>query len=345
MWMDELMARVPSGASVNALDDGLGEGLERAHVAHTVPRELVARGPADGLVAFEEAGHEEFARHGGELDAAVLAVGHDLVGLVRIDDTQHGARLGRVVGEAVIVLGLELPADGEAHEGVAVGRGEIDLPLEHLLHDEAHVLGRHGGAAGEDRLETRLHERHALGEVLEEARRGEHALDVPVPYDRGRLVDDVLLVLAGHGALAHADEALHPARVEIDEVARAAAVIGEMLDREAQATRAGGADHQPVAALGEEVGTVVVAELLVIDLVVVPADALLGHAGGATGLEDVVGTPGVCLRYESLGLLLAQDLVVEVVEAHQIVEAGDLLERVPAGLLGPFEPVVAARGG
>ena len=42
------------------------------------------------------------------------------------------------------------------------------------------------------------------GEVLEEARRGEHALDVPVADDRGRLIDDVLLVLAGHGALAHA---------------------------------------------------------------------------------------------------------------------------------------------
>ena len=262
-----------------------------------------------------------------------------------MDDAEGGAGLGRVVGEAVVVGLGEFFADRKAHEGVAVGGGEVDLVFQDLLDDEADVLGRHGGAADEDALEAGLHEGHALGEVLEEARGGEHVGDLAVAQDRGGLVDDVLLILAGHGHVAHADEALHEARVEVDEVAGVAAVVREMLHGEAQAAGAGGADHQPIA-LGEKVGPVVVAVFFVVGLVVIPADALLGHAGGAAGLEHVVGALGIGLGDEAFGLLGAQHIVVEVGEFFRDVgEALDFLARIPAGGLGPLEPVVAAGGG
>jgi hypothetical protein len=142
-------------------------------------------------------------------------------------------------------------------------------------------------------------------------------------------------------AARHADEALHEARVEVDEVTGVAAVIGEMLDGEAEAAGAGGADHEPVA-LREKVGAVVVAVFLVVGLVVIPADALLRHAGGAAGLEDIVGAFGVGLGHEALGLFSAEDVVVEVRKFFRDVgEALDLFARIPAGLLGPLEPVVA----
>ena len=161
--------------------------------------------------------------------------------------------------------------------------------------------------------------------------------------DRGRLIDDVLLIFAGHRHLAGADEALHEARIEVHEVAGVAAVVGEVLDGEAQAAGAGRADHEPVA-LGEKVRAVVVAVFLVVGLVVIPADALLRHAGGAARLEDVVGALGVGLGHEALGLLGAQHVVVEVRELlRDVGEALDLLARIPAGGLGPLEPVVAPR--
>ena len=203
----------------------------------------------------------------------------------------------------------------------------------------------HRGAADEDAFEAGLHERHALGEIFEEARGGEHVRDLAVAQDRGGLVDDVLLIFSGHGHLAGADEALHKARIEVHEVAGVAAVVGEMLHGEAQTPRARGADHEPIA-LREKVGAVVVAVFFVVGFVVIPADALFGHAGGAARLKDIVGALGVGLGDEALGLLGAQHVVVEVREFFRDVgEALDFLARIPAGGLGPFEPVVAAGGG
>ena len=42
------------------------------------------------------------------------------------------------------------------------------------------------------------------------------------------------------------DELDHPARVEIDAEADAAAMMGQVLDRQTQPPRAGRAEHQPV---------------------------------------------------------------------------------------------------
>ena len=48
------------------------------------------------------------------------------------------------------------------------------------------------------------------------------------------------------------DQLDDPARIEIDAEADAAAVLGEVLDRQPQPPRPGRAEHQPVRALREE---------------------------------------------------------------------------------------------
>ena len=78
-----------------------------------------------------------------------------------------------------------------------------------------------------------------LAQGVEQLRRGEHALDVvPGREDRHRLVDAVFLVglQVLHPALL--DELDHPARVEVDAEADAAAILAEVLDRQPQPPRA-----------------------------------------------------------------------------------------------------------
>ena len=151
-------------------------------------------------------------------------------------------------------------------------------------------------------------------------------------------------VLLGHVVLLVGEQLLHEARVEIDEVAGAAPDVGQVLDRQTQPARTGGSHHQPGAA-AREVGVVdLVAEFRVIDLVVVPSDALLGHAGGAAGLENVEGLALELGRDPDLGLQVAQRFILEVRELQHVFEACDLLAGIPV-LAGPIEPELAASGG
>src|ERR1044071_2093605 len=71
--------------SIDALDDILFHGAEWPHLSHTVPGIGRARFATDGLVAFEETGHEEFPGQGGELDAAPGAVGDEVIGFGGVD--------------------------------------------------------------------------------------------------------------------------------------------------------------------------------------------------------------------------------------------------------------------
>src|SRR5690606_21471721 len=127
--------------------------------------------------------------------------------------------------------------------------------------------------------------------------------------------------------------------IEVDEVARRAAEVGEVFDRQTQSPRAGRTDHQPVAALRKRRVAERCRELLVVGLVVIPTDALLRHAGGAAGLEDRVGTTVVSARYEALMWLGAQQFAVEVREAHEVLERCDFALGIPTGGLLPVEPV------
>jgi len=83
------------------------------------------------------------------------------------------------------------------------------------------------------------------------------------------LFDNVLFVTLGHVDFAHFDELDHPARIQVHHEANAAAVLGQVLDRQPQAARAARAEHQPVGAARESVigergaeGFVIQAEVL-----------------------------------------------------------------------------------
>src|SRR5437588_326675 len=86
--------------------------------------------------------------------------------------------------------------------------------------------------------------RPSAAQGVEELGRGEHALDVVVGGEDGDgLIDDVVLIRLQVLHPAFLDDLDDPARVEIDAEADAAAELGEMLDRQAQAARARGAEH------------------------------------------------------------------------------------------------------
>ena len=123
---------------------------------------------------------------------------------------------------------------------------------------------------------------------LDQLRRAEHALHVvPGAEDRDRLIDAVLLVRFEvlHPALL--DELDDPPRIEIDAEANAAAMLGQVLDRQPQPPRAGRAEHQPVRAQRKILLRQRVAEQRVVDAKVFDRDAALRDAGRAARFEHV----------------------------------------------------------
>src|SRR5579885_1086960 len=80
-------------------------------------------------------------------------------------------------------------------------------------------------------------------------------------------------------------------------------------------------------------------KLFVIGFVVIPTDALLWHAGGAAGFENIVGTSLVLCGDPDLGLQVAQPFVLEMREAcRQVRKSLNFLARIPAGLFCPLKP-------
>ena len=87
-------------------------------------------------------------------------------------------------------------------------------------------------------------------------------------------------------------------------------------------------------------------ELLVIDLVIVPTDALFGHSGGAAGFEDVEGPSFIFFGNPNLRLQVTQPFVLEMGEAGDDVGEGiDFPRRIPAGLFRPIEPEIGTAFG
>ena len=89
-------------------------------------------------------------------------------------------------------------------------------------------------------------------QCLDQLRRAEHALHfVSCAENRERLIDAVLLVRFELLHPAFLDELDDPARIEVDAEADAAAVLGQMLDGQPQASRPRGPKHQPIRPMRE----------------------------------------------------------------------------------------------
>ena len=149
------------------------------------------------------------------------------------------------------------------------------------------------------------------------------------------LIDAMLFVEIGFLNFAALEELDDPARVEIDAEGDAAAMLGEMLDGQAQPARAGGAEHEPVGSLGEGLVGERVAEILVIDAEIVDLKAALGDAGRTAGLEDVDRLARQPLGQPPAHRAAAKPVIFEVGQFPEVGIAVDFLARVDAGLLLP----------
>ena len=159
--------------------------------------------------------------------------------------------------------------------------------------------------------------------------------------DGDRLIDDVIHVGAGHVELFVRDHLFDKARIEIDEIARAAADMGQVLDGETKPARAGRAHHQPVMVARKMRVRELFGKLGVIDLVILPADPLLGHAGGAAGLEDVEGFALEWRGHPDFRLEVAQRFVRKMRKLQHVGGCRYFLARVEV-FFGPVQPEWAA---
>ena len=232
--------------------------------------------------------------------------------------------------------------DRKAHEGVAVSGREVDA-IEQLFDREAMELRGHLGAAAEDAADAHFFQRHLFAERFEQLGGGEHAADIVVGAQKGEsLFDDVLFVGFGLVDLAALEQFDDPARIEIGHEADAAAELREVLDGQAEAARAAGAEHQPVGAGRKSIVGQGGAEGFVIDAEVVNGDAGLRHTGAAAGFENVDGAVGVGFGHPAAYGSAAQPLILEEAEAVEVVIAADFGAGIPIELGGIVEPEGAA---
>ena len=91
------------------------------------------------------------------------------------------------------------------------------------------------------------------------------------------------------------NEALHPARIEVHKIAGTTPHISQMLNRQSKTARAGGPHHHPVMITREMLVTQRLGKGAVIDLVILPANALFRHAGGAARFKDAEGLAVISL--------------------------------------------------
>src|SRR5688572_30203337 len=111
-----------------------------------------------------------------------------------------------------------------------------------------------------------------------------------------------------------------------------------MLDGQTQSARPGWPHHEPVMITRKMFVGNLLRELAVIDLVILPADALLGHAGGAAGLENVEWLAFECLGHPDVRLQIPQPFILEMWKAEEVGKPLHFLCWVPVRLFGPVEP-------
>src|SRR5258708_28885533 len=76
----------------------------------------------------------------------------------------------------------------------------------------------------------------------------------------------------------------------------------------------------------------------VIHLVIVPADALLGHPGRAAGLKNIKWPALILLWHPGFVRQVAEPFVLEMRKTQQIGKTFHFRRRVPARFFGPVEP-------
>lgn len=167
--------------------------------------------------------------------------------------------------------------------------------------------------------------------------------NAPVTDHFHSLVDDVLHVAFHLIELLAGNQLLHPAGVEIHKVARTSTVVGKVLNGQPQPPRTRRPHHEPFAATRKVAVVKVVPEFLVVDLVVVPANPLLGHSRGAARFKDIERPVAEPSRHKALVLLVPQPFVLEMRKLVDVGKGPHLRARIPAGLLRPVEPERTAR--
>jgi len=155
---------------------------------------------------------------------------------------------------------------------------------------------------------------------------------------RQRLIDDVTLVGFHLIHLPVLDQLDHPARVEIDHEADAAAVLRQVLDGQPQPPRAARSDHQPVGPFRERIIGERFAEVRIVDPEVLVRDSRLRHTGAAAGLEHVDRLVRVRLRDPPPHRTAAQPFVLKEAEPIEVAVPLDVDERIEVEAAGAFQP-------
>src|SRR5262249_20133121 len=154
----------------------------------------------------------------------------------------------------------------------------------------SHILRRHRRASAKHTANSCFPQIDFLAERFEQLRCRKQSRNLAMLQYRHTLIDDVIHISTRDIELLLRNNLLHPTRIEIDEVTGTATKVRQMLDGQTQTTRTSRPNHQPRSTTRKMFIRNFPGKLLVIDLVIIPADALFGHAGGATSFENIEGS-------------------------------------------------------
>jgi starch synthase (maltosyl-transferring) len=96
--------------------------------------------------------------------------------------------------------------------------------------------------------------------------------------------------------------------------------------------------HTKPVSFWEELIIEVIAEFFVVELVVIPADALLRHPGRSARFKHNEWATCPLLGHPALVLLIPEPLILKVREFNQVIRRLDFFAWVPAGILRPLQP-------
>src|ERR1041385_1586109 len=157
--------------------------------------------------------------------------------------------------------------------------------------------------------------------------------------NRHCLFDDVVHVRASDLAFLFGNDFFDPTRIEVDKITNTAPKIREVFNGQAQPARSSRSNHQPGAATRKMLVGDLRRKLFIVGLVVVPPDALFGHAGSPARFEDVKRPPLIFLRHPDFGLQIAKPFILKMREMREdIGKRVYFSSRVPPSLFRPVEP-------